>query len=181
MDWILGSIVVLLAIYAVWVFNALVSDRNLVAQAFADVDVQLKRRADLVPQLVAIVKAYADYERATLTQVTELRGRLQGLGTGPSPQRFEAESGLGQALQRLVALNESYPALKADTQFHDLSARLVEVEDQLQYARRFYNGSVNQYTTRLQRFPGVLIARLMAFGPAAFFESDQREAVQVHL
>jgi len=179
--WIVGSIVLLAGGYAVWGFNALVSDRNLVAQAFADVDVQLKRRADLVPQLVGIVKGYAAYERAALTGVTELRRRLQAVAAGPSAQRFDLEEGLGGALQRLIALNEGYPALKADSGFRDLATRLVEVEDQLQHARRFYNGAVNQYATRLQRFPDLLIARLFAFRAAAFFESDHRESIAVQL
>lgn len=166
--------------YAVWVFNRLVHDRNLVAQAFADIDVQLKRRADLVPRLVEVVRGYAKHERATLTAVTELRTQATSLAArGPDAGRFSAEAGLGAALQRLVVLQESYPALKADANFRDLSAKLVEVEDHLQYARRFYNGAVKQYLTRLQTFPDLLVARTFAFRPASFFETDDRAPVAV--
>jgi len=170
--------------YGIWVFNRMVHDRNLVAQAFADIDVQLKRRADLVPRLVEVVRGYAAHERATLGAVTELRSRVGTLAAqagGPDAARFEAESGLGAALQRLVVLQESYPDLKADTSFRDLAAKLVEVEDHLQFARRFYNGAVKQYVTRLQTFPDLLVGRLFAFRPAAFFETEDRAAVEVRL
>jgi LemA protein len=170
--------------YSIWIFNRLVSDRNLVAQAFADIDVQLKRRADLVPQLVETVKAYTAYERQTLQAVVELRTRAIALAESerrPSASRFGTESELGASLQKLMLLQESYPQLKADQNFRDLSAKLVEVEDQLQHARRFYNGAVNQYLTRMQTFPDIIVARLLAFRSAAFFETDDRAAVQVSL
>jgi LemA protein len=179
--WIVAALIVAVAVYGVWIFNRLVSDRNLVAQAFADIDVQLKRRADLVPRLVDVVKTYASYERATLTAVTALRAQLATIAAGPSAQRFAVEGGLGQALHRLLVLQENYPALKADANFRDLAAKLVDIEDHLQLARRFYNGAVKQYVTRLQTFPGLLIARPFAFRPAAFFESDDRDAVRVQL
>ena len=184
MGWIVGIAAVAVLGYGVWVFNRLVHDRNLVAQAYADIDVQLKRRADLVPRLVETVRGYAAHERATLDAVTELRTRATALAAqaqGPDAQRFAAESGLGAALQRLVVLQESYPTLKADGNFRDLAARLVEVEDHLQYARRFYNGAVKQYLTRLQTFPDLIVARVLAFRPAAFFETDDRAAVGVAL
>ena len=169
--------------WAIWAFNRLVHYRNLVSQAFADIDVQLKRRADLVPQLVEAVRAYASYERQTLQAVTELRARAtdEAARSGPSAARFDAERALGASLQKLVVLQENYPGLKADRNFRDLSAKLVETEDQLQYARRFYNGAVKQYLTRLQSFPDLLIARVFAFRPAAFFETEDRAAVQVQL
>ena len=170
--------------YSIWIFNRLVSDRNLVAQAFADIDVQLKRRADLVPQLVETVKAYAAYERKTLEAVVEMRARASAVADrthGPSESRFGAESELGASLKKLILLQENYPALKADQNFRDLSAKLVDTEDQLQHARRFYNGSVKQYVTRLQTFPDIVVARLFMFRAAAFFETDDRAAVQVAL
>lgn len=184
--WIALGVALLLVAWGIWTFNRLVSDRNLVAQAFADIDVQLKRRADLVPRLVEVVKAYAGYERATLTAVTELRGRLLGSGNGgseagPSAARFSLERDLGRALARLVVLQENYPDLKADDNFRGLSADLVEIEDHLQHARRFYNGAVKQYVTRLQTFPELIVARLCAFRPAEFFETEDRGAVQVAL
>lgn len=173
-----------LLVYAVIVFNRLVHDRNLVGQAFADIDVQLKRRADLVPRLVEVVRGYAEHERSTLLAVTEMRTQASALANtarGPDASRFAAETGLGQALQRLMVLQESYPALKADANFRDLSTRLVEVEDHLQFARRFYNGAVQQYVTRIQTFPDLIVARLFAFRPAAFFETEDRAAVTVQL
>jgi len=178
--WILalGAPIALFAAVA-WTYNRLVADRNLVAQAFADVDVQLKRRADLVPALVAAVRAYASHERATLEAVAELRGAVGALASDASARRFRLEGDLGTALQRAVLLQEGYPALKADANFRDLSARLVEVEEQLQHARRFYNGAVMQYSTRCQSFPQLLVARAAGFRAAAYFESDEREGVRV--
>jgi LemA protein len=169
--------------WGIWVFNRLVHGRNLVAQAYADIDVQLKRRADLVPQLVEAVRAYAAHERQTLQAATELRARAtaEAARNGPSAARFGAERELGASLQKLVLLQENYPGLRADENFRDLAARLVETEDQLQYARRFYNGAVKQYLTRLQTFPDLVIARVFAFREAAFFETDDRAPVQVSL
>jgi LemA protein len=132
---------------AVWLYNRLVADRNLVRQGYADIDVQLKRRADLVPQLVEAVRAYAAHEKALLTSVAELRSAA--LAAGKPDERFSHERQLGERLQSLVLLQESYPQLNADANFRDLSAKLVEVEDALQYARRFYNGAVKQYLTRI--------------------------------
>jgi LemA protein len=182
--WWLPAVAVV--VYGVWVFNRLVADRNLVAQAFADIDVQLKRRADLVPRLVEVVRGYAAYERATLEAVVELRAQAQQAAArdvpkGTHAQRLAAETQLGAALGRVVLLQENYPALKADANFRDLSAKLVEVEDQLQHARRFYNGAVKQFATRLQSFPELLVARLFAFSAPAFFETDDRGRVEVKL
>jgi len=182
--WCLPAAVIV--VYGVWVFNRLVADRNLVAQAFADIDVQLKRRADLVPRLVEVVRAYAAYERATLEAVVELRAQAQQAAASEAPrsshaQRLAAETQLGSALARVLLLQENYPALKADANFRDLSAKLVDVEDQLQYARRFYNGAVKQFATRLQTFPELIVARLFAFRAPVFFETDERDAVQVKL
>jgi LemA protein len=162
-----------------WLYNRLVADRNQARQGFADIDVQLKRRADLVPQLVEAVRGYAAYERALLTSVTELRA--SALRTEQPGARFELERKLGESMQQLVLLQESYPALKADANFRDLSQKLVEVEDALQFARRFYNGAVKQYMTRIESFPDVFVAKAFAFGPMPFFETDEREAVKVAL
>lgn len=162
-----------------WLYNRLVADRNLVRQGFADIDVQLKRRADLVPQLVEVVRGYAAYEKALLTAVTELRA--QALAARVTAERFGIERSLGEQLKSLVLLQENYPQLKADANFRDLSAKLVEVEDALQYARRFYNGAVKQYVTRLEQFPDVLVARLLAFKPMPFFETGDRAPAKVSL
>jgi LemA protein len=157
---------------AVLLFNRLVAARNLARQGYADIDVQLKRRADLVPPLVEAVRGYAAYEKALLTAVAGARTEALAMAsTGrPGEERFGLERSLGQGLKQLVALAEAYPNLKADASFRDLSARLVEVEDQLQHARRFYNGAVKEYATRIESFPELLIARLFAFQSMPFFE-----------
>jgi LemA protein len=164
---------------AVWLYNRMVADRNLVRQGYADIDVQLKRRADLVPQLVEAVRGYAAHEKALLTSVAELRSAA--LAAGKLDERFSHERQLGERLQNLVLLQESYPQLKADANFRDLSAKLVEVEDALQYARRFYNGAVKQYLTRIESFPDNVIAQLFRFQPMPFFETADRAPVKVAL
>ena len=152
---------------AAWMYNRLVGDRNQARQGYADIDVQLKRRADLVPQLVEAVRAYAAYEKALLTTVTALRSAA--LAQPRIAERFEKEKALGEGLKQLVLLQESYPQLKADANFRDLAAKLVTIEDQLQYARRFYNGAVQQYQTRLESFPDLVVAKLLGFRPMPFF------------
>jgi LemA protein len=152
---------------AVWSYNRLVSDRNQARQGYADIDVQLKRRADLVPQLVEAVRGYAAYEKSLLTAVTELRAAAAG--APQAAERFAHEAQLGERLKQLVLLQENYPQLKADANFRDLSAKLVEVEDALQYARRFYNGAVKQYQTRLESFPDLIMARLCGFQSMPYF------------
>ena len=163
----------------VWLYNRLVAARNLARQGFADIDVQLKRRADLVPQLVEAVRGYAAYEKALLTTVTELRSAA--LADKSLAARFGHERQLGEGLKRLVLLQEAYPQLKADANFRQLSQSLVEVEDHLQNARRFYNGAVKQYQTQLESFPDILVARVFGFAPLPFFETEEREGVRVSL
>jgi LemA protein len=164
----------LLAGWTVVMFNRLVRDRNQVRAAWSDIDVQLTRRHDLVPRLVDAVRAYADYERATLTAVTELRARAEAAGRLRDKARLEDEMQAG--LHRLIALAESYPELKADGNFLQLQRDLVETEDHLQYARRFYNGAVRIYNTRIETFPDMLVAKPFAFAPAEFFAVDDAEA-----
>lgn len=177
--WFAVAALAVLLVAGIVLYNRLVADRNQARQGFADIDVQLKRRADLVPQLVEAVKGYAGYEKALLTTVTELRGNVLAAQGGAA--RFALERALGERLQQLVLLQENYPQLKADANFRDLSAKLVEAEDHLQYARRFYNGAVKQYATRLERFPDLVVARLFRFQPLPFFETDERAAVKVAL
>jgi LemA protein len=164
-----------------WIYNQLIADRNLARAGFADIDVQLKRRADLIPQLVEAVRGYAAHEKALLTSVAELRSAAVAAKPGVDAGRFEAERDLGAKLKQVLLLQEAYPQLKADGNFRDLSARLVDTEDQLQYARRFYNGAVKQYRNRLESFPHVLIAGAFGFQPLPFFETDDRAAVKVQL
>jgi LemA protein len=172
---------VAVVLWAVIVFNRLIRLRNQMRSAWADIDVQLKRRHDLVPQLVAAVKGYAAHERSTLEKVTELRAQAAAL---KSPSRLgEVESALEQELARIMVLQEAYPNLKANETFLQLQRDLVEVEDHLQYARRFYNGSVRDYHNSIQRVPDLLIARVCGFGAAEFFQAgtEDRPAVPVEL
>jgi len=172
-----GALLVALA----WIYNQLIADRNLARAGFADIDVQLKRRADLIPQLVEAVRGYAAHEKALLTSVAELRSAAMAARPGVDAGRFEAERELGAKLKQIILLQEAYPQLKADANFRDLSAKLVDTEDHLQYARRFYNGAVKQYRNRLESFPDVIVARAFGFAPLPFFETDDREAVKVQL
>jgi LemA protein len=170
----------LLAAFA-WIYNQLIADRNLARAGFADIDVQLKRRADLIPQLVEAVRGYAAHEKALLTSVAELRSAAVAAKPGADAARFDSERQLGARLKQLLLLQEAYPQLKADANFRDLSAKLVDTEDHLQYARRFYNGAVKQYRNRLESFPHVVVAGAFGFQPLPFFETDDREAVKVQL
>jgi LemA protein len=173
--------VALLVGWGVYAFNRLIRRRNQVRTAWADIDVQLLRRHDLVPQLVAAVQAYATHERALLEAVTALRSQAVTL---KSPTRLgEIESALEMALGRLFALKEAYPDLKANENFAQLQRDLVEVEEHLQYARRFYNGAVRDYNDAVQRVPDLLIARGFGFKDAEFFQTgdEQRAAVAVEL
>lgn len=158
-----------LAIWGVFLYNRLVRDRNRTSAAWSDIDVQLTRRHDLVPKLVEAVKAYARYEQATLTTVTELRSRSEAASRLPDKARLEDE--LEAGLHKLIALAESYPDLKASENFLELQRDLVEVEDHLQYARRFYNGAVRMFNTRIESFPDLLIARAVGFRQREFLDA----------
>jgi LemA protein len=179
--WILVAVVAALLVWAVLIYNRLVRLRNQVRTAWADIDVQLTRRHDLVPQLVTAVKGYAGHEKAVLEAVTELRNRALA---EKSPARLgEVESALEKAMTRLFALQEAYPDLKASETFLALQRDLVEVENHLQYARRFYNGAVRDYNDAVQRVPDLVIARGFAFTNGEFYqaESEQRAAVKVEM
>jgi LemA protein len=179
MAYVLAVLVVALAAWAIFAFNRLVRLRNQVRTAWADIDVQLQRRHDLVPRLVAAVQAYAGHESATLQAVSELR--TQALAQAGPARLGEVETSLERELGRLVALRESYPELKADRNFAQLQQELVETEEQLQYARRFYNGAVRDLADGIQRVPDAFIARAFGFRGAEFFQADagSRDAVKV--
>jgi LemA protein len=175
LGWWIGAIALVVVAGAVTVFNELVTARNQVRAAWSDIDVQLTRRHDLVPELVAAVKGYADHERATLTLLTELRSRA--VAAASLAAKAEAEGELGKQIDRILALQERYPDLKASDNFLALQRDLVAIEDHLQYARRFYNGAVRDLNTKIETFPSLLVARAMAFRPAEFFRSgSEREA-----
>jgi LemA protein len=180
----MNTILLLLALglmaWAGFAFNRLIRLRNQTRAAWADIDVQLTRRHDLVPQLVAAVQGYTGHERGVLAAVTELRA--QALAQRDSPAKLgEVEAGLEQALGRLFALKESYPDLEASDNFVQLQRDLVAIEDHLQFARRFYNGAVRDYNTAIQKVPDMLIARAFGFGDAEFYQAraEERAAVKV--
>ncbi|MFL6549813.1 MAG: LemA family protein [Povalibacter sp.] len=176
---IVVCIIALALVWIVFAYNRLVRLRNQVRTAWADIDVQLTRRHDLVPQLVAAVKGYADHERSVLDAVTTLRSQAVTLN---SPQKLaEVESALEQALGRLFALKEAYPDLKASENFSQLQRDLVEVEEHLQYARRFYNGAVRDYNDTVQRFPDMFVANAGLFRVAEFFQAQEEERAAVHV
>jgi LemA protein len=170
-----------LLVWAGYAFNRLIRLRTQARAAWADIDVQLKRRHDLVPQLVAAVQGYAGHERGVLTAVTELRA--QALAQRSPAKLGEVETGLEQALKQLFALKEAYPELRASENFMQLQRDLVHVEEQLQYARRFYNGAVRDYNTTIQTLPDMLIARAFGFHRTEFFQAgaEERAAVRVEL
>ena len=165
---IAGLVVVL---WVVFTFNRLVRLRNQVRAGWSDIDVQLMRRHDLVPRLVEAVRAYAGHEKAVLENVTELRA--QAMQTSSPARLAGLEGQLEAGLGRLMLLKEAYPDLKASENFLKLQNDLVEVEDHLQYARRFYNGAVRANNDAVQRFPDLLVARSFSFGEAEFYEADE--------
>lgn len=179
--WILASLVALLLIWVLFVFNRLVRLRNQMRNAWADIDVQLARRHDLVPQLVAAVKGYASHEQAVLSAVTELRNAA--LAQSSPARLYPIESELEQMLTRVFALKEAYPDLKASENFLKLQTALVEVEDHLQYARRFYNGAVRDHNDAVQRVPDLVVARLFGFQDGEFYQAsaDSRQTPRVTL
>lgn len=176
-----GLLLVAILVWAVWSFNRLIRLRNQVRMAWSDIDVQLTRRHDLIPQLVNTVQAYTDHERSLLTAVTALRARA--LDSDRPATLAALEGQLEQSLMQIFVLQENYPELKADRNFSQLQRDLVETENLLQYARRFYNGAVRALNDRVLQFPDLLIARLAGFSTAEFFsaEADQRENVVINL
>lgn len=162
------------------IYNRLVRGRLLVREGFSGIDVQLKRRHDLIPNLVSTVQGYADFEKETLQNVTALRS--QAVSGHSIDERETAENQLTQALKSLLMIAEAYPNLKADAQFLDLQKRLADIENYLEKARRYYNGTVREYNTAVQSFPSNVVAGLFRFPNEPFFQLDavaEREAPQV--
>jgi len=151
-------------------YNLLVRDHHRVAQSWSDVGVQLARRHDLIPKLVEVVQRHAGYERAVLEEVTALRNR--GMHESSPAALGTIEGRLGAGLQRLVAIAEGYPDLKASASFLELMQNLSDIEQQIQFARRYYNGAVNNLNTRVATFPDLVVARLLRFQPAEYFEFE---------
>jgi len=165
-------IFVLPAIYAVAVYNGLVSLRVRTDNAWSDIDVQLKRRHDLIPNVVNTVKGYADHERETLESVTQARTQAMQVANAGPAERAQAEGALSQALGRLFAVSESYPQLRAVESFQQLQKTLSEIEDAVQNARRYYNAVVRDLNTKVQQFPSSIIANAGGFRAREFFELE---------
>jgi LemA protein len=179
-------VAVLIAGWLAMTFNRLVAMRNRMRGAWADVDTLLKRRADLIPNLVQSVRGYMDHEEGTLERVTEARARAASAGSGPenAAARAEAENALTAGLRQLFAVAESYPDLKANQNVLDLQHQLGETENDIASARRYYNAVVRDFNTLRETFPNMLIAGPFGFRPGEFFElADvaQREAPKVDL
>ncbi len=171
--------IVLAAVAAVWLYNRLIRSRNRVDTAWSDIDVQLQRRHDLIPSLVKAVDQYAGYERATLEAVSELRA--QAMRVTDIGARGRAEEALGAGVERLIALAESYPDLKANENFLSLQEQLVTTEDYLQFARRYYNGSVRNYNTETETVPSNIVAGWFNFEPRDLFQKSSDDAANVPL
>lgn len=173
--WIVLGVIALLVIWLIIMYNGLVAMRQRVNQAFADVDVQLKQRHDLVPNLVETVKGYAAHERGTLEAVVQARNAAI-TAQGPA-QMGQAENMLSGALRQLFALAESYPDLKANQNFQQLQLELSDLENKIAAARRFFNNAVQEYNTGIQQFPAVLLAGPTGFTQKEFFDLGTERAV----
>ena len=174
---IIVAIIVVLLLVVVAMFNKLVRLRNRAENAWAQVDVQLRKRYDLIPNLVETVKGYAAHEQSTFEQVTQARtAAQQAQGV---QQQAEAENVLTQALGRLFAVSEAYPQLRASENFLKLQQELADIEDKLAAARRYYNQTVYRFNSVQQTFPSVLVARPFGFHERQFFETDERDPVNV--
>ncbi|MGI6642250.1 MAG: LemA family protein [Limnochordia bacterium] len=179
--WILLVLAVVLVLYVVFTYNGLITLRQRVRNAWAQVDVQLKRRYDLIPNLVNTVQGYASHEQATFAKISEARSRaMRAASTG---ELADAENQLSSTLRSLFALVENYPELKADANFRELQKELSDTEGKIAFARQFYNDTVQKYNIRIEVFPANIVAQLFGFTQEDFFSLDQnavqRENVQV--
>ena len=169
-------ILVVIALLAVWlivIYNGLIKLRNRVDEAWSDIDVQLKRRYDLIPNLINTVKGYASHEKEVFEKVTEARTRAMNAGT--TNEKAEAENALSGTLKTLFAVSENYPELKANQNFLELQRELTDTEDKIMASRRFYNGNVRDFNTKIQVFPNNLIAGMLSFKVYEFFEAMEAE------
>ena len=173
------GVAVLILLFVIATYNGLVSRRALVAEGWSGIDAQLKRRADLIPNLVETVKGYATHERTTFDELARLR--TSGSSQDPA-QRAQTEQAITAAIGKIMAVAEAYPELKASANFQSLQHDLADIEDQIQLARRYYNGAVRNLNVSVQQFPSNLVANATGFTPAQFFQLDNaadREAPKV--
>ncbi len=178
MMWVAAGVLLLLVVAVIYGYNRLVFNRARVAAAWSDIDVQLKRRSSLIPQLVDCLKAYMAYESATLSALTEQRNNVQRHEASGAAERSQAEGQLTSTLKQVFARAEAYPDLKADAVFLDLQQNLSKVEDHIQMARRYYNGAVRELNVRVESVPSNLIANAFGFTGAAYFSLDDASQAQ---
>ncbi len=170
------AVVILIAVFFLFLYNNLVGKRNKVDEAWSDIDVQLKRRHDLIPNIIESVKAYAKHERETFESVTKARANaITAQKSGDPKATGQAENMLTGALKSLFAVSEQYPALQASNNFMQMQTELTATEDKIAAARRFFNGLVRDFNTTIQRFPAMLIAGMMGFKARNFFEMEEGE------
>jgi len=172
--WIILGVLVL---WAVYIYNGFITLRNRVEEAWADIEVQLKRRYDLIPNLVNTVKGYATHEGSVFENVTKARNMAMGAG-GPTAEHAQAENMLTGALKSIFALAEAYPDLKANTNFLELQRELSDTENKIQAARRFYNANVRDLNTKIESFPSNVLAKMFSFGQKEFFDLADNDAAQ---
>jgi LemA protein len=174
-EWLIAGVVVLvIVLWLVFTYNGLITARNRTQEAWSEIEVELKRRHDLIPNLVATVQGYMTHERGTLEAVTNARANAVAAGATGDPQKIgQAENMLTQSLRSLFAVSENYPDLKAISAFTNLQENLQATEDKLEFSRRFYNGNVRDYNTKLQTLPTSLIAGMLGFKPYGFFQADE--------
>src|SRR4029079_6683023 len=172
--WIILGILVVLVVWIIMIYNGLVAMRERVNQSFADIDVQLKQRSDLIPNLVETVKGYASHERGTLEAV--IKARQMAVAAPNLEQKVQAENMLSGALRQLFALSEAYPDLKANQNFMQLQSEITDIENKLAASRRFFNNAVQEYNTGIQQFPAALIAGPFGFHAQTFFDLGETRA-----
>jgi LemA protein len=174
--WIVIAIVIVVVGWLVLTYNGLVTARNRTQEAWSEIDVELKRRHDLIPNLMNTVQGYMGHERGTLEAVTNARAAAVSAGASGDPAKIgQAENMLSQSLRSLFAVSENYPDLKAISAFTNLQETLTATEDKIEFSRRFYNGNVRDYNIRLQTLPTSLIAGALGFKPFAFFQADDAD------
>ena len=171
------GLVIAIGAYLVWAYNALVKNKNLVAEGWSGIDVQLRRRADLIPNLIETVKGYAAHEDKLFHDIAELRAK--SISGGSVAEQSAVGQAMSQALGKLFAVAEAYPELKADANFRDLQDKLAGIEDEIQMSRRYYNGAVRNLNTMIESFPTNIIASQFKFEKAEFFEIGDAAAREV--
>ena len=184
-NWIIVAVILIPLVFVIMLYNRLIALRQSRKNAFSDIDVQLKQRFDLIPQLVETVKGYAGHEKTVFENITDARSRVGRAGAGTvgggsaGAERLQAEGMLGSALMGLFAVAENYPALKADQNFLQLQAELSDIENKIAAARRFFNAATNEYNTAVQQFPANLIASMFGFKEEPFFDVGAEEAALI--